>query len=105
MSIEKLSLDNTLYRRSALFTNTCSSAKGTANVDDFIACFNYLWGIRSNDYAFPSNDDQHQISNEKFSNKGLIKFEAVVVGRYRRRVGGEEKGWKFSIQYVVIRDI
>lgn len=53
-------LNSTHHKRNELFNPFCGGGAGdTANVDDLIACFNYLQSIRGYECWIPDDHDQH----------------------------------------------
>jgi len=53
-------LDTKLSRRAALYVNECGGGEGdTPNIDDVIACSNYLQSIRGHECVIPADNEQH----------------------------------------------
>ncbi len=54
-------LDTKISRRAALYVNECDGGGegDTPNIDDVIACFNYLQSIRGHECVIPADNGQH----------------------------------------------
>lgn len=68
--------NSTLHKRNELFDPFCGGGAGdTANVDDLIACFNYLQSIRGYECWIPADHDQHAMCT-----CGSAKVSGVDIG-------------------------